>query len=178
MPSAHIEISKFTSLLINIPPVKLHILETMHYYKMMSLDNSCNYFVGYYLYIETSPRFPGDKATILTPSLNGAQCMNFSYHMFGADIGSLNIFANNQRIFSKSGNQGNQWVSVQTPIFQSGIYKVSQRLKGEKFKGKNYFYHVELQHFSCIENHFGGEGSGRDRRVVLLHSCIGLQVSF
>ena len=94
---------------------------------MKSVDNCCYLFAGYYLYIETfSPRVRGDKATILTPYLNGPQCMNFSYHMYGSDIGSLNIFANNQRIFSKSGNQGNQWVSLQTPILQSGRYRVSQ----------------------------------------------------
>ena len=94
---------------------------------MKSLDNSCDLFAGYYLYIETSsPRVRGDKATILTPYLNGPQCMNFSYHMYGVDIGSLNIFAKNQRIFSKSGNQGNQWVSVQILILQSGRYMVSQ----------------------------------------------------
>ena len=88
---------------------------------MQLVDDSCNLFAGFYLYIETSsPRVRDDKATILTPYLNGPHCMKFSYHMFGVDIGSLNIFANNQRIFSKSGNQGNKWVSVQTPILQSG----------------------------------------------------------
>ena len=94
---------------------------------MKSVDNFCNPFAGYYLYIETSaPRVRGDKATILTPYLNGPHCMKFSYHMYGVDIGSLNIFANNQRIFSKSGNQGNRWMSVQTSTSQSGRYKVSQ----------------------------------------------------
>ena len=94
---------------------------------MKSVDNSCNLFAGYYLYIETSsPRVQGDKATILTPYFNGPQCMKFSYHMYGSDIGSLNIFANNQKIFSKSGDQGNQWVSVITPTLQSGRYRVSQ----------------------------------------------------
>ena len=96
-------------------------------YKMKSVDNSCNIFAGYYLYTETSsPRVQGDKATILTPYLNGPQCMKFYYHMYGVDIGSLNIFANNQRIFSKSGDQGNQWVSVKTSIIQSGRYMVSK----------------------------------------------------
>ena len=102
---------------------------------MNSVDNSCNLFAGYYLYIETSsPRVRGDKATILTPYLNGAQCMKFSYRMYGRDIGSLNIYAKNQRIFSKSGNQGNKWVSVQKPILQSGSYMVSQ---WKKYKNKN-----------------------------------------
>ena len=82
---------------------------------------------GSYLFIETSsPRQSGDKATILTPYLNDPQCMKFSYHMYGSHIGDLKIYANNQRIFSKSGNQGNQWVGVEMPILQSGRYMVSK----------------------------------------------------
>jgi len=113
------------SILLEKSDIRNH-LETGQCYKMKSKHNSCNLFAGFYLYIETSPRRQGDKATILTPYLNGPQCMNFSYHMYGSDIGSLHISANNQSIFSKSGNQGNQWVSVETPILQSGRYSVSQ----------------------------------------------------
>jgi hypothetical protein len=86
-------------------------------------------FTGYYLFIETSsPRQFGDKATILTPYLNGVQCMKFSYHMYGGGIGVLNIYANNQRMFSKSGNQGNRWVGVETSILQRGRYMVSKEI--------------------------------------------------
>ncbi|CAB3988406.1 MAM and LDL-receptor class A domain-containing 2, partial [Paramuricea clavata] len=92
-------------------------------------------FTGYYLFIETSsPRQFGDKAIILTPYLDGPQCMNFSYHMYGGDIGVLNIYANNQRMFSKSGNQGNRWVGVETPILQGGRYMV----KFEGVSGRGY----------------------------------------
>ena len=105
---------------------------------MKSLHNSCKLFAGYYLHIETSsPRVRGDKAKILTPYLNGAQCMKFSYRMYGRDIGSLNIFAKNQRIFSKSGDQGDKWVSVQKPILQSGSYVVSQL---KKLENRNLFH--------------------------------------
>ena len=84
-------------------------------------------FTGFYLFIETSsPRQSGDKATILTPYLTGPQCMKFSYHMHGGNIGVLNIYANSQRIFSKSGNQGNRWMGVETQISQSGRYMVSK----------------------------------------------------
>ena len=41
-------------------------------------------------------------------------------------IGVLNIYANNQKMFSKSGNQGNRWVGVETPILQRGRYMVSK----------------------------------------------------
>ena len=84
-------------------------------------------FTGSYLYIETSsPRQTGDKATILTPYMNGSQCMKFSYHMYGGNIGDLNIYANNKKIFSKSGEQGNRWVGVETPILEGGRYMVSK----------------------------------------------------
>jgi hypothetical protein len=53
--------------------------------------------------------------------------MKFSYHMYGSDIGVLNIYANNQRIFSKSGNQGDRWVGVETQILQRGRYMVSKK---------------------------------------------------
>ncbi|CAB3984307.1 MAM and LDL-receptor class A domain-containing 1-like isoform X1 [Paramuricea clavata] len=92
---------------------------------------------GYYLFIETSsPRQFGDKATILTPYLNGTQCMKFSYHMYGGGIGVLNIYANNQTIFSRSGNQGNRWISVETSILQGGKYIVEfEGVRGGSYEG-------------------------------------------
>ncbi|CAB4037572.1 MAM and LDL-receptor class A domain-containing 2-like, partial [Paramuricea clavata] len=91
----------------------------------------------FYLYIETSsPRQFGDKATILTPYLNGPQCMKFYYHMYGGDIEVLNIYANNQTIFSRAGNQGNRWVGVETPILQFGRYMVKfEGVRGRSFQG-------------------------------------------
>ncbi|XP_028396557.1 MAM and LDL-receptor class A domain-containing protein 2-like [Dendronephthya gigantea] len=92
---------------------------------------------GYYLYIETSsPRQSGDKAAILTPTLNGNQCMKFSYHMYGGDIGTLKIYANNQIIFSRSGNQGNRWVQAEKSIMQSGSYQVKfEGTRGNGYEG-------------------------------------------
>ena len=84
-------------------------------------------FAGYYLYIETSsPRQFGEKAVISTPYLNGPQCMTFSHNMYGIDIGQLNVYANNQKIYSESGDQGKGWVQVTMPISQQGRYMVSK----------------------------------------------------
>ena len=50
---------------------------------------------GNYMFIETSaPRKPGDKARLSTGPLNAnkAVCLQFYYHMSGANIGSLNIW--------------------------------------------------------------------------------------
>ncbi|TGZ46734.1 Uncharacterized protein DBV15_05495 [Temnothorax longispinosus] len=73
---------------------------------------------GHYLYIEASGRLVNDTARIISPlynsSLTESGCFSFWYHMYGATIGSLNIYFKQENstsllIFTKSGNQGNQW---------------------------------------------------------------------
>ena len=78
---------------------------------------------GYYIYIETSSTYSGQKARLLSPKFpfTGSttfyyNCtVKFWYHMYGSDIGSLNVYTepvgiNRQYLlWSKSGNQGNQW---------------------------------------------------------------------
>ena len=61
----------------------------------MSLFN----FLGKYIYIETSaPRLPGDKASLMSPLLGKSssigKCFTFWYHMYGSDIGTLQIYIN------------------------------------------------------------------------------------
>ena len=56
--------------------------------------------VGYYLYIETSaPRQYGDMASLLSSKYirptTGA-CVTFWYHMYGTNIGELNVFVKEQ----------------------------------------------------------------------------------
>jgi hypothetical protein len=48
--------------------------------------------------------------------------------MYGGGIGVLNIYANNQRMFSRSGNQGNRWIGVETSILKGGRYMVSKEI--------------------------------------------------
>lgn len=47
------------------------------------------------MYIETSaPRVNGDNAILLSPTFAGStqtRCLNFWYHMYGKDVGTLNI---------------------------------------------------------------------------------------
>lgn len=48
------------------------------------------------MYIEASaPRKTGDNAVLLSPSFAGStqpRCLNFWYHMYGADIGAINVY--------------------------------------------------------------------------------------
>ncbi|XP_063407272.1 MAM and LDL-receptor class A domain-containing protein 1-like isoform X2 [Mytilus trossulus] len=70
-----------------------------------------------YWYTEaSSPRIAGEKAVMFTnislPSIK--RCLYFSYHMYGSEMGTLNIYFEDEQgtrttVFTKTGNQGNQW---------------------------------------------------------------------
>ena len=69
------------------------------------------------MYIETSsPRRPGDKARLISPTLNGASryCVTFYYHMYGPHINALKVYlAQNttlgSAVWQRTGTQGNKW---------------------------------------------------------------------
>ena len=75
--------------------------------------------LGYYMYIEVTPRRQGDNAKLqVSVSGNGAAaCLVFFYHMYGDAIGTLNVYSGNQLVFSVSGNQGNYWIQARKTIY-------------------------------------------------------------
>ena len=76
------------------------------------------------MYIEvSSPRKPGDKAKlVVTVPNNGNQsCLSFYYHMYGASTGTLNVYSGNTKVFSVSGNQGDNWIIVGRNFFLEGV---------------------------------------------------------
>ena len=89
------------------------------------------------MFIETSaPRVPGHRAILQSGLFQGGStrynCMKFWYHMYGATIGTLNVWVEPQAnisatvLWSLSGQQGNTWRSGVVPIpSQSGSYMVS-----------------------------------------------------
>lgn len=90
---------------------------------------------GYYMYIETSsPRKPYDKARLeseeFQPTGSSGRCLKFWYHMYGSDIGTLNIWMSSNgtsgQIWSLSGDQGNKWLYGQAPVSSKDVYQVSK----------------------------------------------------
>ena len=76
-------------------------------------------FQGYYMYIETSsPRQQGDNAKLelYLPGNGELGCLTFYYHMYGADIGTLNVFSGKMTVFNKSGDQGDMWRKAETTV--------------------------------------------------------------
>ncbi|XP_015762664.1 PREDICTED: uncharacterized protein LOC107341715 isoform X3 [Acropora digitifera] len=74
---------------------------------------------GYYMYIEAStPRLEGDNAKLVLslPGNGEPGCLSFYYHMYGKNMGTLNVFIGNRTVFTESGDHGNIWIKADRTI--------------------------------------------------------------
>ena len=98
-----------------------------------------NYAVnGYYIYIETSPAYAyGYEARVESPlsPTTIRQCLNFWYHMYGANIETLNVLikrsdaaddALGRLIWSNYGNKGDQWLQASVTITEYKSFQVGE----------------------------------------------------
>ena len=83
-----------------------------------SYDHTYQTELGHYMYIEASFSNYGEKARLITPKVTASPtgvCVTFWYHMFGATMGTLNVYTrkhqllSEQPIWTMSGEQGNLW---------------------------------------------------------------------
>ena len=58
----------------------------------------------------------GDKAVLISDVMAGQQCMQFKYHMYGEDTGSLSIHRRGIPLWKASGNHGDQWLQGQVDL--------------------------------------------------------------
>lgn len=86
--------------------------------------------IGSYMFIEaSSPRKKGDNAKMSrVVTLSGNSCLRFYYHMFGSSMGTLKVTLRNKEIFTKTGNQGNDWKMYQDRLPGTGSKTVSVSL--------------------------------------------------
>ena len=76
--------------------------------------------VGKYVYIETSsPRKPGENAklVVMVPKNGKEACLSFYYHMYGATVGTLNVYSGSTKLVNISGDQGNYWKMMERNIY-------------------------------------------------------------
>ena len=76
---------------------------------------------GNYMYFETSsPVVAGDLVTLTSECLDisalTTPTLAFNYHMYGASMGTLEVFVNGTSVWSLSGDQGNQWNFAQVDL--------------------------------------------------------------
>ncbi|KAL9953498.1 hypothetical protein ACROYT_G040921 [Oculina patagonica] len=114
-----------------------------------SSDHTTGY--GYYMYIETSPpRVAGDNAKLeLSVSGNGAlSCLKFYYHMYGASIGTLNVYNGNAVVFNASGNHGNYWIKAEINIFLDSTITF-EGIAGSSYTGDIAIDDISISSGSC-----------------------------
>ncbi|XP_063426135.1 delta and Notch-like epidermal growth factor-related receptor [Mytilus trossulus] len=99
---------------------------------------SSAYTGDYYLYMETSSGPQGDIARLLSRDFifEYTGCLKFQHHMYGADMGTLNVYQGSSLIWNKTGDQGDQWhlaeISLQANSFSSS--KISfEAVQGSAF---------------------------------------------
>ncbi|XP_078575826.1 MAM and LDL-receptor class A domain-containing protein 1-like [Branchiostoma floridae x Branchiostoma japonicum] len=106
--------------------------ETPTPYNGPTVDHTTGTGLGHYMYVETSTSQPiGDTARLISPSYRvypDGQCLLFWAHMNGNRISTLRVSVKaggtTTEIWSRSGNQGNQWFSVAVSILATGSYQV------------------------------------------------------
>ena len=94
---------------------------SLAYRMMLTLGFFCT---GTYMYIETTGRKPGDKAWLISPTLQATknQCLRFYYYMVGTDIGQLNVnirvtgSKNITRLWNLAGSRKAEWIEASVPL--------------------------------------------------------------
>ena len=97
------------------------------------------------MYMEaSSPSKQGQKARLESGTITqtGSACASFYYHMYGINIGSLNVYVKKQTssgsshlgppVWGRQGNQGNRWIMGQVALTQSQSFQVRRSFYGEK----------------------------------------------
>jgi len=101
------------------------------------------------MFIEaSSPRRPNEKARFISQSFTAVpvkgKCLHFWYHMFGADIGTLNVLQktapgnkSEKIIWSLSGQQGSQWLEGRVALCKipSSYWIVFEGIRGSGYRG-------------------------------------------
>ena len=83
---------------------------------------------GKFAYMEASQRKQGDNVRLLSPKIQGENCLSLMYHMYGGSLGSLIIYLNtssNETVeWIKSGNHPDQWFEAAVFFNTSVEYQV------------------------------------------------------
>lgn len=129
-----------------------------------SVDATTGTKLGWYMYIETSSNYRNEKAWLVSEhylpsdSPSGIYCVSFFYHMFGDDIGALNVYTRvgtntpTQR-WRKSGQKGDFWLTDSFSFTEQAEFVVIfEGVHGGSYTGdiviKIFFYKIKLRIYS------------------------------
>ncbi|CAH1245320.1 MDGA1 [Branchiostoma lanceolatum] len=116
---------------------------------------------GQYLFIEAStPQQAGDTARLVSPEVDvqSPSCLHFAYHMFGSDIGELNVYFKTKynglaiKMWSLSGNQLNEWKDGAVDIAPQSLKVEFEGIVGNGFRGDIAIDNIYLADGPCPAN--------------------------
>ncbi|CAD5113058.1 DgyrCDS2252 [Dimorphilus gyrociliatus] len=113
---------------------------------------------SYFIYTEASkPAKKDDFADMYTRymDIKQASCLSLSYHMNGANIGSLSIFLedrNNKKttIWTQQGHQGRNWLSLEKDIAPGDFRLVIHAVRGKDYTGDIAIDNLKWRTGSCF----------------------------
>lgn len=113
---------------------------------------------GYYVYAESSWKYQGHFGELLGPNLQASSTciLRFCYHMYGATMGTLNVYQRNtldknpddtqKIVFTMTGDQGDKWrckfLNIPSTVQYSIVF--------ESVRGKGYQSDVALDDIKFI----------------------------
>ncbi|EDO47788.1 predicted protein [Nematostella vectensis] len=123
-----------------------------------SVDHTTGSAQGYYVYAETSPNMLGHFGELLGPNMmSSSSCMiHFCYHMYGAGMGTLNVYIRNtldpqpddsQRlIWNTTGDHGDKWFCQFLDIPSQQQYSIVF----ESIRGRTYQSDIALDDIKFV----------------------------
>ncbi|KAI8514180.1 hypothetical protein Bbelb_085040 [Branchiostoma belcheri] len=115
---------------------------------------------GQYMFIESStPQQAGDTARLVSPevTVQSPSCLHFAYHMFGGDIGQLNVYFRTDaglsvKVWSLSGNQLNEWHDGAIDIAPQSLKVEFEGVVGNGYRGDISIDNIYLVDGPCPAN--------------------------
>ncbi|XP_067042177.1 uncharacterized protein [Acropora muricata] len=109
---------------------------------------------GKFAYMEASQRKHGDNVRLLSPKIQGENCLSLMYHMYGGSMGSLIIYLNtssNETVeWIKSGNHPDQWFEAVVFFNTSVEYQiVLEGVRGSDFASNIAIDNITVQPGHC-----------------------------
>ncbi|XP_035670248.1 deleted in malignant brain tumors 1 protein-like [Branchiostoma floridae] len=141
-------------------------------------DNTFRNSTGKYMYVEASGGAPGDTARLISAPLNTENniCLNFNYHMYGTQVGTLNVYVKQRGssslgevIFSRSDFQGDQWKfsELALPKREGFAQIVFETVRGSGAYGDIAIDDVGIITDACVR--LTGGNTSAEGRVEVLH---------
>ncbi|XP_067041831.1 uncharacterized protein [Acropora muricata] len=130
---------------------------------------------GKFAYMDASQRKQGDNVRLLSPKIQGENCLSLMYHMYGGSMGSLIIYLNtssNETVeWIKSGNHPDQWFEAAVFFNSSFEYQiVLEGVRGSDFASSIAIDNIAVQHGHCqkqvtLTMHAFIKGDGADFKI-------------